>query len=173
MNWFWVAIAIISTLFKLNGVDMRNVSFEEGDVSSIRSRTPPVTRNISPRPRTPTEYVVPYIPQHYDLTEDFHNESVLCFRLRRWVFQPISVIFQVTAGGFFIGGQCCIDKHPDTAKILNGIGLGVSVASFVVNSFIIKIDNKLEEMDRYILEKREEQTRVNTNQMLMPTIIQR
>lgn len=157
--------------FNVNCVDMsptrsrtptgglaRNVSLErERDVSSIRSRTPPLEH-------------ASYIPQHYDHTEEFHNESVLCFKLRRWVFQPISVVLQVTAGGFFVGGQCCIDKYPETAKILNGVGLGVSVASFVVNTLLLKIDNKLEEMDNYILQRREEQRRET---QIYPAIIQR
>lgn len=157
--------------FNVNCVDMspmrsrtptgglaRSVSLErERDVSSIRSRTPPLEHAA-------------YIPQHYDHTEEFHNESVLCFKLRRWVFQPISVVLQVTAGGFFVGGQCCIDKYPETAKILNGVGLGVSVASFVINTLLLKIDNKLEEMDNYILQRREEQRRET---QIYPAIIQR
>jgi len=175
------SIALISTLFDVNCVEMRNVSFRqddsingslatERDMSSIRSRTPPLEQSI--RSRTPTlEYAMPYIPQHYDHTEEFHAESVLCFKMRRWVFQPLSVTLQVTAGGLFVGGQCCIDKYPETAKILNGIGLGVSVASFVVNTLLLKIDNKLEEMDRYILQRREEQDRNNHN--MIPAIIQR
>lgn len=142
------ATALISTLLDVNCVEMRNVSFER-DVSSIRSRTPPLEHA--------------YIPQHYDHTDEFHRESVLCFKMRRWVFQPLSVTLQVTAGGLFVGGQCCIDKYPETAKILNGVGLGVSVASFVVNTLLLKIDNKLEEMDRYIIERREEQERNNRN----------
>lgn len=143
------AIALIISTLDVNCVEMRNVSFER-DVSSIRSRTPPL------------EYTS-YIPQHYDHTEEFHRESVLCFKMRRWVFQPLSVTLQVTAGGLFVGGQCCIDKYPETAKILNGVGLGVSVASFIINTLLLKIDNKLEEMDRYIIERREEQDRNNRN----------
>lgn len=172
-------IALISTLFDVNCVEMRNVSFRqddslttERDVSSFRSRTPPLEQMNSARTRTPTlEYAMPYIPQHYDHTEEFHNESVLCFKMRRWVFQPLSVTLQVTAGGLFVGGQCCIDKYPETAKILNGVGLGVSVASFVVNTLLLKIDNKLEEMDRYIIQRREEQDR--ENRRMIPAIIQR
>ena len=152
------AIALTFALFESNCVDMRRVSFER-DVSSIRSRTPPL------------EYATPYIPQHYDHTEEFHNESVVCFKLRRWVFQPISVVLQVTAGGLFIGSQCCMDKYPESAKILNGVGLGVSVASFVVNTLLLKIDNKLEDMDRYIIQRREEHERNNHDEM--PVIIQR
>ena len=167
------SLALILTLFESNCVEMHNVSFER-DVSSIRSRTPSVgqlaTNNT--RPRTPTlEYAAPYIPQHYDHTEEFHNESVLCFKMRRWVFQPLSVTLQVAAGGLFVGGQCCIDNYPETAKILNGVGLGISVASFVVNTLLLKIDNKLEEMDRYIIERREEQER--ENRRMIPSIIQR
>lgn len=172
MNKFLTLIFVMFIATDVNCVNMsptrsrtptggltRNVSLErERDVSSIRSRTPPLEHAA-------------YIPQHYDHTEEFHNESVLCFKLRRWVFQPISVVLQVTAGGFFVGGQCCIDKYPETAKILNGVGLGVSVASFVINTLLLKIDNKLEEMDNYILQRREEQERANRN--IIPAIIQR
>ena len=160
---------IMIMMLEGNCVDMRNVSFE-GDISSTRSHTP--TRDVpSIRSRTPPLEYAAYIPQHYDHTEEFHNESVLCFKLRRWVFQPLSVTLQVTAGGLFVGGQCCIDKYPETAKILNGVGLGVSVASFVVNTMLLKIDNKLEEMDRYIMERREAQDR--ENRRMIPAIIQR
>ena len=153
-----VLLCLLLVTFFGDCVDMSRVSFErERDVSSMRSRTPPLEHA--------------YIPQHYDHTEEFHNESVLCFKLRRWVFQPISVVLQVTAGGFFVGGQCCIDKYPETAKILNGIGLGVGVASFVVNTLLLKIGNKLEEMDNYILQRREEQER--ENRRMIPAIIQR
>ncbi len=53
----------------------------------------------------------------------------------------------------------------------HGVGLGVSVASFIVNTLLLKIDNKLEEMDRYIMERREEQDR--ENRRMIPAIIQR
>lgn len=172
MNKFLMLIIVTFIATNVNCVDMsptrsrtptgrpvRSVSLErDRDVSSIRSYTPPLEHAA-------------YIPQHYDHTEEFHNESVLCFKLRRWVFQPISVVLQVTAGGFFVGGQCCIDTRPETAKILNGVGLGVSIASFVVNTLLLKIDNKLEEMDRYIIERREEQERANRR--IIPAIIQR
>lgn len=140
-------------------VDMSRVSFHERDVTSIRSRSPSV------------EYATPYIPQHYDHTEEFHNESVLCFKLRRWVFQPVSVVLQVTAAGLFVGGQCCIDKYPETAKILNGVGIGVSVGAFVINALLLRIDNKLEEMDRYIMQRRDAQDRIERR--AIPAIIQR
>ncbi len=142
-------------------VDMNRVSFER-DVSSVRSRSP-----------TPAvDYAVPaYIPQHYDHTDEFHNESVLCFKLRRWVFQPVSVIFQVTAAGLFVGGQCCIDNYPETAKILNGVGIGMSVGAFVINTLLMRIDNKLEEMDMYIMQRRDAQDRIERR--AIPAIIQR
>ncbi len=152
------ATALITMLFDVNCVDMSRVSFER-DVTSIRSRSPSV------------EYATPYIPQHYDHTEEFHTESVLCFKLRRWVFQPVSVVLQVTAAGLFVGGQCCIDKYPETAKILNGVGIGVSVGAFVINALLLRIDNKLEEMDRYILQRRDAQDRIERR--AIPAIIQR
>ena len=164
-----LVLLIMIIIIEANCVDMRNVSFER-DATSTRPHTP--TRDVSSiRSRTPPLEYAAYIPQHYDHTEEFHNESVLCFKLRRWVFQPVSVVLQVTAGGLFVGGQCCIDKYPETAKILNGVGLGVSVASFVINTLLLKIDNKLEEMDNYILQRREEQERANRN--IIPAIIQR
>ena len=156
-------VTAILILFALDSmcVDMNRVSFER-DVSSIRSHSP-----------TPAvDYAVPaYIPQHYDHTDEFHNESVLCFKLRRWVFQPVSVIFQVTAAGLFVGGQCCIDKYPETAKILNGVGIGMSVGAFVINTLLMRIDNKLEEMDRYIMQRRDAQDRLEHR--AIPAIIQR
>lgn len=148
-------------------VEMNRVSFRERDVSSVRSSTP--------TPPPPLEYAVPYIPQHYDHTEEFHNESVLCFKLRRWVFQPISVVLQMTAGGLFVGSQCCMDKYPESAKILNGVGLGVSIASFMVNTILLKIDNKLEDMDNYILQRRNNTQNIPQAQPngIYPAIIQR
>jgi hypothetical protein len=87
------------------------------------------------------------------------------------VFQPVSVIFQVTAAGLFVGGQCCIDKYPETAKILNGVGIGMSVGAFVINTLLMRIDNKLEEMDRYIMQRRDAQARLEHR--AIPAIIQR
>lgn len=106
-------------------------------------------------PTSPSGEHVAYIPQHYDHTEEFHRESVCCFRLRRWFFQPLSVVLQLTAGGLVAGGQYCMENSPETARILNGVGLGVGVAAFVVNTLLLKIDNKLEDMDNYIMQHRE------------------
>ena len=170
-------VTAILILFVLDSmcVDMNRVSFNQdvtsipapslSDLSSRGSRTPPPT----------LEYAVPYIPQHYDHTDEFHNESVLCFKLRRWVFQPISVVLQMTAGGLFVGSQCCMDKYPESAKILNGVGLGVSVASFMVNTILLKIDNKLEDMDNYILQRRQDMQNIPQAQHndIYPSIIQR
>ena len=167
MRTILISLGII-LIPNLYSVDLRDIPYDRRDISSIRSTTPPP--NIS-RPMTPTtEYATPYIPQHYDHTEEFHNESVVCFKMRRWIFQPISVLLQVTAGGLFVGSQCCMDKYPETAKVLNGVGLGVSVASFIVNTLLLKIDNKLEDMDRYILERRALQAQSNS---IYPAIIQR
>lgn len=174
-----VLLCLALITFSCNCVDMSRVSFEqdraesslrtERDVSSVRSHSPTLD-NIS-RSRTPPLERAWYIPRHYDLTEEFHNDSVLCFKLRRWVFQPVSVVLQVTAGGLFAASQCCMDTHPEAAKTLGGVGLGVTVASFITNTLLLKIDNKLEEMDNYILQRREEQDR--ENRRMIPAIIQR
>lgn len=95
-----------------------------------------------------------YIPQHYDHTEEFHNESVCCFRLRRWILQPISVVLQLVSGGLIAGAQYCIKDAPAKASTFNAYGLGTGVAALVVNMLLLRIDNKLEDMDNYIMKRR-------------------
>ena len=90
-----------------------------------------------------------YIPQHYD-----HRESVCCFRLRRWVLQPISVVAQLVSGGLIAGAQYCIKDAPKRAADLNAWGLGTGVAALVINMLLLRVDNKLEDLDRYIMQRR-------------------
>lgn len=163
---FWVA-ALLSLSVK--GADMTNISLDR-DISTVRSNNSTIGTMTPVRSRSPVlEYAIPYIPRHYDHSKEFHLESVFCFKVRRWVLQPISVALQVTAGGLFVSSQCCMDKHPEIAKILNGVGLGISVSSFVVNTLLLKIDNRLEDLDKYIMERRETQNGDNIH----PAIIQR
>lgn len=95
-----------------------------------------------------------YIPQHYDHTDEFHRESVCCFRLRRWVLQPISVVAQLVSGGLIAGAQYCIKDAPKRAADLNAWGLGTGVAALVINMLLLRVDNKLEDMDNYIMQRR-------------------
>lgn len=95
-----------------------------------------------------------YIPQHYDHTEEFHKESVCCFRFRRWVLQPISVVVQLVSGGLIAGAQYCIKDAPGRAADLNAWGLGTGVAALVINMLLLRVDNKLEDMDNYIMQRR-------------------
>ena len=95
-----------------------------------------------------------YIPQHYDHTDEFHRESICCFRLRRWVLQPVSVVLQLVSGGLIAGAQYCIKDAPSRAGTYNAIGLGAGVAALVVNMLLLRVDNKLEDMDNYILQRR-------------------
>ena len=95
-----------------------------------------------------------YIPQHYDHTAEFHRESVCCFRLRRWILQPASVVLQLVSGGLIAGAQYCIKDAPARASTFNAYGLGTGVAALVVNMLLLRIDNKLEDMDNYIMQRR-------------------
>lgn len=95
-----------------------------------------------------------YIPQHYDHTEEFHRESVCCFRLRRWILQPASVVLQLVSGGLIAGAQYSIKDAPGRAGTLNAYGLGTGVAALVINMLLLRVDNKLEDMDNYIMQRR-------------------
>lgn len=95
-----------------------------------------------------------YIPQHYDHTEEFHRESVCCFRLRRWILQPASVVLQLVSGGLIAGAQYSIKDAPGRAGTLNAYGLGTGVAAIVINMLLLRVDNKLEDMDNYIMQRR-------------------
>ncbi len=145
------------------GVDARNVSFVNQEEEELNTRTQSIQR-VS-RPGTPrTEYAVPYESSYYNHIEEFHKEW--CYlKLRRCVFQSMGVVLQVTAVGLFGGGQCCIEEYPEAAKLLSSVGLGVGIASFIINMLSLKVDN---ELDKYILQQREYSNR-NTG----PVIIQR
>ena len=95
-----------------------------------------------------------YIPQHYDHTDEFHRESVCCFRLRRWILQPVSVVAQLVSGGLIAGAQYSIKEHPAQAGTLNAWGLGTGVVALVINMLLLRVDNKLEDMDNYIMQRR-------------------
>lgn len=95
-----------------------------------------------------------YIPKHYDHTEEFHRESVCCFRFRRWILQPASVVLQLVSGGLIAGAQYCIKDAPGRAGTLNAYGLGTGVAALIVNMLLLRVDNKLEDMDNYIMQRR-------------------
>ena len=95
-----------------------------------------------------------YIPKHYDHTDEFHRESVCCFRLRRWILQPASVLLQLVSGGLIAGAQYFIKDAPARASTYNAYGLGTGVAALVVNMLLLRIDNKLEDMDNYIMQRR-------------------
>lgn len=112
----------------------------------------PIANNqiVIPQPETTRAY----IPQHYDHTDEFHSESVCCFRLRRWILQPVSVVLQLASGGLVAGAQYSIEKYPSQASTLNAIGLGAGIAALVVNMLLLKVDNKLEDMDNYIMQRR-------------------
>ncbi|MBR1734739.1 MAG: hypothetical protein IJ730_04750 [Alphaproteobacteria bacterium] len=113
------------------------------------------TTTVTTRPRAgseaPTTSNVPvYIPQHYDVTRALHREAACCFCTARWVLQPINVVAPLISTGFIAAGEFLLEKHPNTAAVMNGIGLGFSIAQFITSVLLLKVNNKLEGIDEYI-----------------------
>lgn len=114
----------------------------EEQAHSPRGQLSPTVRNSS------------YVPHAYDVTPTLIAESRCCFRMSRWILQPVNVVSPLVATGLVAVGEYCIEGYPSTAKILNGIGLGFSILDFISGVLLLKIDNKLEGIDRVIDERR-------------------
>ena len=109
----------------------------------------------SPRGQlSPTAKNSGYVPHAYDVTPALIAESRCCFNINRWIVQPINVLSPLIATGLVAVREYFIEEHQTTAKILNGIGLGFSILDFVSDVLLLKIDNKLEGIDRVIDERR-------------------
>ena len=109
----------------------------------------------SPRGQlSPTAKNSGYVPHAYDVTPALIAESRCCFNINRWIVQPINVLSPLIATGLVAVREYFIEEHQNTAKILNGIGLGFSILDFVSDVLLLKIDNKLEGIDRVIDERR-------------------
>lgn len=121
-------------------------------------RSTPTTRGLSP---SRSSVVLPplathtetYIPQHTDMTEALHRESICCFYVSRWILQPINVITPLISSGFVATGEYFVHSNPGLAMTLNGVGLGFSIAGFVTSVLLLKVNNKLEKIDQYIGER--------------------
>ena len=120
-----------------------------GVVSGMEMTSNPLD-NSEPRQVANTAY----IPKHYDHTEEFHRESVCCFRFRRWILQPASVLLQLASAGLIAVAQYDIKDNPARAGTFNAVGLGAGAAALVTNMLLLRIDNKLEDMDNYIIHRR-------------------
>ena len=109
----------------------------------------------SPRGQlSPTAKNSGYVPHAYDVTPALIAESRCCFNINRWIVQPINVLSPLIATGLVAVREYFIEEHQNTAKILNGIGLGFSILDFVSDVLLLKMDNKLEGIDRVIDERR-------------------
>ena len=143
----------LGTVFCLNCAAM-NLPEDSGASSS--SETPTVTTEVTERDsqnkdqsassNTPSVY----IPRQIDVSRTLQRESICCFRISRWFLQPLNVIAPLLSSGLVAFGEYYIDDNPRLAKILNGIGLGCSVAQFVTSVLLIKVNDKLEGIDNYM-----------------------
>ena len=106
------------------------------------------------RANSASEATTVYIHQHYDATEALHREAACCFCTSRWILQPINVIAPLVSTGLIAVGEYFIDSDPGRASLLNGIGLGFSVAQFITSVLLLKVNNKLEGIDDYIETRR-------------------
>lgn len=151
----------IATLLTLNafGVEMNRSHLEEQRTPPLREYVPQPIPNVS----TNIPFSVPsngyqnYLnPNYYNwndntLVDEYSNEDIFQLKLNRCVVQYINVMMQITTGILFISSQCCMDKYVEAAKILNAIGLSLGLSSFILNIFLIRMDNKIEDIDNYRL----------------------
>lgn len=116
-----------------------DLTIQEDNQQSIQNNTPQRTG---------------YIPQAYDITPTLVAESRCCFFTSRWILQPINVISPLIATGLVAVGEYYINSNPSTARLLNGIGLGFSLLDFISGVLLLKVDNKLEGIDKAIHQRR-------------------
>lgn len=146
-----ILIAILLTINAF-GVDMSRVSID-------RERTPPTMGYVpqaAPNASVNT-YQSFYNPNYYDqnynnLMNEYTNEDIFQLKLKRCVFQYVNMMMQITTGILFIGSQCCMDNYMDAARILNGLGLSLGMTSFMLSILLLKLDNKIEDIDTYRLQ---------------------
>lgn len=102
----------------------------------------------------PRKLTATYIPVSYDISEDLQAESRICFRTNMWFLQPLQVIAPL-ASSIMVGiGEYLINSNPREASICNAIGLGFGIVDFVASVLSVKINNKLQRIDNYIIEKK-------------------
>ena len=135
---------ILSTLILAwNGAAM--VAEKSSDSISLPTITVQETTTVAK-----TDVPEVYIPHNYDVTEDLNRGSRCCFNTSFWFIQPVAVASPLASSVLVAFGEYYINDNPNVAKILNGIGLGFSVAGFVASTLLIKINNKLKKIDAYI-----------------------
>lgn len=149
---FIFSCSLISTCFAMENAP--------ADTSSSSSETPTTTeRSLNQMTASSTTDQTPsvYIPQHYDVSEMLHRESVCCFRISRYFLQPLNVIAPLFATGFVGVAEYIMDDNPKLAKILNGIGLACNATQFVTSVLLIKINDKQQGIDEYITTRQQQQ----------------
>ena len=130
--------------------------------ASSSSNNPPTTtersQNLTVASVTTDQTPSVYIPQHYDVSEMLHRESVCCFRISRYILQPINVIAPLLATGFVGVAEYVMDDDTKLARVLNGIGLICSAAQFVTSVLLIKVNDKQQSIDEYITTRQQQQS---------------
>lgn len=148
-----IAVRSFTTIFfTLSAINLFSMEEETSEQPQLMMQS---TTTVTTRPRAGSEASAPstvpvYIPQHYDVTAALHREAACCFCTARWVLQPINVVAPLVSTGFIAAGEFLLEKHPDIAAIMNGIGLGFSLAQFITSVLLLKVNNKLEGIDEYI-----------------------
>lgn len=102
-------------------------------------------------PRTPPRSTSEtYIPQNIDMTEFLSDETILCFKISRYLLQPVRVVVPLLATACVGVGEYYIKDNPRTAAVWNACGLAFSISDFIFTTLAIKVDNKLRRNDHYI-----------------------
>lgn len=112
-----------------------------------------------PIPRTPPRSTSEtYIPQNIDMTEFLTDETICCFKISRYILQPVRVIVPLLATACVGVGEYYIKENPKAAAVWNACGLVFSISDFIFTTLSIKVDNKLKRNDTYIQRRQTEAT---------------
>ena len=110
-------------------------------------------------PRTPPRSTSEtYIPQNIDMTEFLTDETICCFKISRYLLQPVGVIVPLLATACVGVGEYYIKENPKAAAVWNACGLVFSISDFIFTTLSIKVDNKLKRNDTYIQRRQTEAT---------------
>lgn len=94
-----------------------------------------------------------YMPQSYDVSRQLVKESKCCFFTGRWLLQPINVVAPLISSILIGFSEYYINSKPETAQLLNGLGLGFAVIDFISGVWLVKITDRVQEIDHYVLDR--------------------
>ena len=136
------------------GMELENIDpniTSSGQNVRISAQSSLTTLN-EPRVRA-TEVSSSYMPRHLSVTNLLRTEATCCFCTARWFLQPLNVITPIVTSALLAASEFFIKSDPKKAQLLNLIGLGFSVADFMTGVLLVKVNNKLEEIDNHIAER--------------------